>query len=231
MTNGLRATVLTGDADAQRRAQTRGQPEGPSMPIRVEIYGAAGVAIGVVARVGPLRDVLENGADLVVERAMWHPLDGSPPRPRGELTIALDDILVAVSDDADDVAVHLAWHDIVVDVGPYRVAGQMATMPGFDPGRALARPSGEFVVLKEVRIVLAGDPDGGAVGQPAALVNRYVVDRVEADMPLGFFFPGATMVLTAGQEKVAAGAPMPPPPATARDPAAYPDAPIASPVA
>ena len=54
------------------------------MPIRVEIYGTTGVAIGVVARAGSLRDVLETGHDLVVERTTWHPLDGSAPRPKGE---------------------------------------------------------------------------------------------------------------------------------------------------
>lgn len=187
------------------------------MPIRVEIYGVTGVAIGVVARAGRLRDVLESGADLVMEQAVWHPLDGSAPRPQGALTVALDDILVAVADDGDDIPVHVQWHDIIVDVGPYRVRGQMATMPGFDPGRALARPTGEFVVLKDVRIALAGDPDGGAVAQAAALVNRYVVDRVEADLMLGFFFPGATMVLTGGHERVAAGAS--PPPTPTADPA------------
>ncbi len=206
VTNGPPATVRTGDAGEATEAQTRVQPEGPGMPIRVEIYGTTGVVIGVVARAGRLRAVLESGADLVVERAAWHPLDGSPPRPQDELTMSLDDILVAVSDDGDDIPVHVQWHDIAVDVGPYHVTGEMATMPGFDPGRALARPTGEFVVLKDVRITLAGDPDGGAVAQSAAHVNRYMVDRVEADMMLGFFFPGATMVLTAGHEHVAAGA-------------------------
>lgn len=178
------------------------------MPIRVEIYGTAGVAIGVVARGGRLRDVLEHDAshDLVLERATWHPLDGSPARPNGETTVPLDDILIAVADDGEDVPVHVQWHDIVVDVGPYRVSGQMSTMPGFDPGRALARPTGEFVHLKDVRIAMLDDPDGGAVEQRAAFVNRYVVDRVAADMMLGFFFPGATMVLTGGREQVAAGA-------------------------
>ena len=190
------------------------------MPIRVEIYGATGVTIGIVARAGRLREVLESGADFVVERAVWHPLDGSAARPQGELTVALDDILVAVADDGADFPVHVQWHDIAVDVGPYRVAGQMATMPGFDPGRALARPTGEFVVLKDVRIALAGDPDGGAVAQAAALVNRYVVDRVESDMMLGFFFPGATMVLTGGHERVSAGAS--PAPASAVDAAPVP---------
>jgi hypothetical protein len=175
------------------------------MPIRVEIYGTTGVALGVVAQEGRLRDVLERGRDLVVERSTWHPLDGSPPRPAGAFTVALDDILVAIADDPDDIPVHVQWHDVTVDVGPYRVSGQMPTMYGFDPGRALARPTGEFVLLKDVRISLVDDPDGESVNQVAALVNRYVVDRVAADIMLGFFFPGAAMVLTGGHERLAAG--------------------------
>ena len=182
------------------------------MPIRVEIYGAAGVAVGVVARAGRLREILESGPDLLVERAAWHPLDGSKPRPSEALTIAGDDILVAVADEIDELPVHAQWHDISLDVGPYRVTGQIPTMPGFDPGRALARPTGEFVLLRDVRITLAGDDDGPAVGQAAAFVNRYVVDRVEADLMLGFFFPGAVMVVTGGHEQTGAGA-------TASDPA------------
>jgi hypothetical protein len=192
------------------------------MPIRVEIYGTAGVAIGIVARGGRLRDVLERdqAQDVVIERTTWHPLDGSPPQPHGELTVPLDDILIAVADDGEDVPVHVQWHDIVVDVGPYQVTGQMSTMPGFDPGRALARPTGEFVLLKEARIAMAGEPDGGAVEQRAAFVNRYVVDRVAADMMLGFFFPGATMVLTGGHAQLAAGAPPATAPASASEPGA-----------
>lgn len=176
------------------------------MPIRVEIYGAAGVAVGVVARAGRLREILESGLDLLVERADWHPLDGSKPRASDALTIAEDDILVAVADETDELPVHAQWHDISLDVGPYRVTGQIPTMPGFDPGRALARPTGEFVLLRDVRIALAGDDDGPAVGQAAAFVNRYVVDRVEADLMLGFFFPGAVMVVTGGHEQTGAGA-------------------------
>ena len=38
---------------------------------------------------------------------------------------------------------------------------------GFDPGRALARPTGEFVLLRDVRIALVADADGPAVAQPA----------------------------------------------------------------
>ena len=178
------------------------------MPIRVEIYGATGVAVGVVARTGRLREILESGSDLLVERAAWHPLDGARPGPLDSLTIAADDIHLAVGDEADDLPVHAQWHDIALDVGPYRVTGQMPTMPGFDPGRALARPTGEFVVLREVRISLTADDDaddGPAVSQPVALVNRYVVDRVAADLMLGFFFPGAEMVVTGGHDRNGAG--------------------------
>src|SRR5258705_8808455 len=79
-------------------------------------------------------------------------------------------------------------------------------MPGSDPGRALARPTGEFVLLRDVRIALGRDADGPAVAQAAAVVNRYVVDRVTADLMLGFFFPGAEMVVTGGNVRTAAGA-------------------------
>ncbi len=37
--------------------------------------------------------------------------------------------------------------------------------------------------------IMATEPVGAH-----ALVNRYVVEEVEADLMLGFYFPGATMV-------------------------------------
>ena len=119
------------------------------MPIRVEIYGATGVAVGTVAEAGPLRAIIEMGVDLRIERPTWHPIDGTRPQPSGSLTFADDDIFIAVADRAVDGPVHAEWHDIELDVGPYRVSGQMPTMPGFDPGRALARPTGEFVLLRD----------------------------------------------------------------------------------
>jgi hypothetical protein len=175
------------------------------LPIRVEIYAATGVVVGVVERDGRLRDGLERDHDLPIGRSTWHPLDGSPSQPGGDVTIASDDILLAVSDEDEDGPVHAQWHDIALHVGPYRLIGQMPTMPGFDPGRALARPTGQFVLLRDVRITLASDAEGEAVAQPTAFVNRYVVDLVAADLMLGFFFPGAEMVVTGGHERTAAG--------------------------
>ena len=106
--------------------------------------------------------------------------------------------------------VHAQWHTIEVDAGPYRVISEMPTMPGFDPGRALARPTGEFVFLRDARIRLIDRDDAGEAGADRLLVNRYTVDRVAADMMLGFFFPGAEMVLTgAAAEEVTHPKPVP----------------------
>jgi hypothetical protein len=176
------------------------------MSHRVEIYAADGVAIAVLPRMGSLREIVEGTTDVVLENATWHPLDGGPPRAVGDVRLLPDDIHIAVSESDDEGPVHAQWHDVAVDVGPYRVTGQMPTMPGFDPGRALARPTGEFVLLRDVQISLLSGDDPGSVRQRSALVNRYVVDRVEADLMLGFFFPGAEMVVTQGGEIVAAGA-------------------------
>ena len=64
-------------------------------------------------------------------------------------------------------------------------------MPGFDPARALARPTGSFVLLDKVVLSLAELPGSGTIEHGLAWVNRYVVERVESDLELGFFFPGA----------------------------------------
>ncbi len=103
-----------------------------------------------------------------------------------------DDILVAVADDDPTLPVHAVWHHVHLDAGPYVVEGELATMPGFDPGRALTRPSGEFVLLRDVRLSRPGRPDvRRRRSGDHALVNRYAVERIRADLMLGFFFPGA----------------------------------------
>ena len=166
------------------------------MPNRVEAYTATGVATGEVARTGPVREVLEGATDVVVERAQWLPLDGSGERAAGDLRLQVDDVFLVVSDEPDGIPVHAQWHSIELDAGPYRVFGEMPTMPGFDPGRALARPTGEFVVLRDARIVLIDHEEAGAANSAQLLVNRYTVDRIAADLMLGFFFPGAKMTIT-----------------------------------
>ena len=95
------------------------------------------------------------------------------------------------------LAFSASWHAIRLEVGPYLVEGEMPTFPGFDPGRALTRPTGDFVLLRDVRVGPRDSPDplasSDTVGQHA-LVNRYGVESVACDLMLGFFFPGAAMI-------------------------------------
>jgi hypothetical protein len=162
--------------------------------LRVEAYMVGGVLRGVVARGPHLRDVLEGVDAVDVERAVWSPLDGQPAAPAGEVRAVIDDLVLAVSEEEIPGPVHAAWHPICLEAGPYTIHGDLATMPGFDPGRALTRPTGTFVLLSGVRIALTGRPEVGETAHRQALVNRYAVDSVDADLMLGFFFPGARVV-------------------------------------
>ena len=162
------------------------------MPIHVDAYLAGGVASGMIDHAGQLREQLETTTELSLAETTWQSLDGAAPHAAGDMTLPIDDVLIVVSDDDPYLSTHAAWHSISLVVGPYVVAGELPTLPGFDPGRALTRPSGEFVMLREVRLGLVGDDDE-TVAVPHALINRYGVDRVAANIMLGFFFPGAEM--------------------------------------
>ncbi len=161
------------------------------MAIRVQVYTADAVFSGTVARIGPLRDALEIDERVTIERTTIMPLDGGPQRPAGEVALAIDDALIAVGDDDALGPVHAVWHSVRLEAGPYLVEGELPTLPGFDPGRALTRATGTYVLLRDVAIRLAANPDGGEARHGKAFVNRYGVDRVSADLMLGFLFPGA----------------------------------------
>lgn len=163
------------------------------MPIHVDVFIAAGMASGQVARDGHLRDVLESGGSLALERASWQPTTESMARVVGELTVPIDDILVAFGDDEPTMPVHASWHAIRLEMGPYLVEGELPTLPGYDPGRALTRPNGEFLLLRDVRLGWLGGAVGTSPVGHAAHVNRYGVERVTADLMLGFYFPGAAL--------------------------------------
>ena len=163
------------------------------MPVRIEGYTVDGILAGTVACPGHLRDALEGSPELTVEQAVLTPLDGRQPAPPAAVRIQVDDLVVATSDEPLPGVVHAAWHAIVVEAGPYRLEGELATLPGFDAGRAITRPTGTFVHLRDVRIALLGRPEAGTAIHREGLVNRYLVDMVESELMLGFFFPGARM--------------------------------------
>lgn len=163
------------------------------MAVRVEVYTSGGMASGFLARPGTLREALTADSELRLDGAAWQGLGDPAPRSAGTLTFAADDILFAVADEPPSGPVHAAWHHVWLDAGPYLLEGELATMPGFDPGRSLTRPSGEWVLLRDFQLTVEGHPEAGVSVSDHALVNRYGVERIRADLMLGFFFPGAAM--------------------------------------
>jgi len=166
------------------------------MTIRLDIYTADGMARGILASVGHLREALDAADEILLERASWQGRDDPAPRPVGSTTIAVDDIVVALTDGDPTVPVHAVWHPVHLEAGPYVIDGEIPTMPGFDPGRALTRPTGSFVVLRDMRMGRLDRPAALPLVAGEALVNRYVVEQVVAELPLEFLFPGADMVHT-----------------------------------
>jgi hypothetical protein len=160
----------------------------------VEIFTPTGVLEGVTARI-PLTN---NGPDLTAPLAMqdarWYPIDGRPPERRGEIRIPPDDILV-IDFDEHPLAMHMTWFSVTLEVGPYRVAGEIGTHPGFDPVRALARPGGTFVALRDATVELLGEAGSGVATRPFVHVNRYAVESVKSMLMLGHYFPGARLIV------------------------------------
>lgn len=172
--------------------------------MHIEAYTAGAVVTGAVGRQRGAPDGFDGfeGFDparpLLVETATRVSLAGGPSERRVRLEVPADELVVVVPDDAD-FPIHANWHAVVIDAGPYRISGELPTLPGFDPGRALTRPGGTFVLLRGIRLELLGRPEAGIVERAHGLVNRYAVDRVAADIDLGFFFPGAEFVTLAGR--------------------------------
>ena len=162
----------------------------------VEIFAPTGVLAGLTAGV-PLTNA---GSDLTsalrVREGRWFPLDGSPPSERRQSQVAPDDILIIVTP-PESIFVHMTWFSVTLDLGPYRVSGELATHPGFDPERALARPSGIYVPLRDARIELVDQAGVGAAERPHVHVNRYAVERVVSTLMLGHYFPGAQLLTPA----------------------------------
>jgi hypothetical protein len=156
----------------------------------LEIFTPTGVLAGEAPGV-PLTEAgpdLESPLDLADAR--WYPLDGGRPVNRGDVRVVPDEILLVVAGE-QDLTVHMSWYAITLDVGPYRVNASIGTMPGFDPERALARPGGTYVPLRDATIELLGRSDVAPAQRPHLAVNRYAVEHCDCSLMLGFHFPGA----------------------------------------
>jgi hypothetical protein len=162
------------------------------MAIDFEAYTAEGLLTGSVVADGRLVDLLASFSSVVVENAVLAPFDGPPQRADGWSSVEVDELLIVIAAPETVTPFHVVWHDVALSVGPYRVLGQLPAMPGFDPARALARPTGAFILLGRAQVDLqAAGLAGGFNEHPYVWVNRYGVDAVTSDLDLGFFFPGA----------------------------------------
>ena len=161
------------------------------MPIPIEAYTAEGVLTGLCDSTGRLRDLLETLDAIRIAPCTVRPLHGEP-RERSEAIVATDELLLVVPN-AQEPLVHAAWHDIRVVAGPWRVDAVLATQPGFDPGRALARPGGTFLGLHDASVFRRIDPERPIAAHLDLLVDRYAVEEVECLLLLPFHFPGATL--------------------------------------
>lgn len=175
------------------------------MNARVDLYTSGGIVTGLLVPTGDLAERLERVAAVELDEAAWTPLHGPVARASSRIAITVDDILAANDPDAAAPPLHAVWHPVLLEMGPYRVRGELPTLPGFDPGRALTRPSGTFLRLRDVRIEITDRPDAGTQDHAGLLINRYAVDRVRAGLMLGFFFPGATIEESIDVEPVAHG--------------------------
>ena len=163
----------------------------------IDAFTAGGIVSGAVGQEWALRDALEAEQPVDLDRATWYPLAGGAAEKRPRIHLESDEVLLVCSP-SQELPIHATWHAVDLDAGPYRITGELPTLPGFDPGRALARPGGPFVLLRDVRVEIVGRPDAGHVERPQAYVNRYAVERVAADIDLGFYFPGAHHLTAAG---------------------------------
>jgi len=159
----------------------------------VEIFTPTGVLAGLTAGV-PLST---NGPDLTsalnVREGRWFALDGSRTEVLRESQVAPDDILILVAAQPA-LLVHMTWYSVTLDLGPYRVTGELATHPGFVPEQSLARPGSTFVPLRDARIELVDEAGIGAADRAHVHVNRYAVERVVSSLMLGHYFPGASLL-------------------------------------
>jgi|GEM_PF-1160742 len=171
---------------------------GSLMTIAFEAYTAEGIRHGAIDDDGRLGDLLESLEQVTVEAGRLARLDGTEAVHQGATRLEVDDFLIVVAPPELTGPAHSVWHDVRIHSGPYVIEARLPTLPGFDPARALARPSGSFVLLGEVHIGLGGHLDDGVDIHPLAWVNRYAVDRIESDLELGFFFPGAESVVARG---------------------------------
>ena len=162
------------------------------MSFTLDAYTADGLLAGVAATDGRLVDLLAGSTTVDLDGAVLLPFDGPPERADGRVRIDIDDLLAVVAGPESVPPFHASWHPMTVEAASYRISGELPATPGFDPGRALARPTGPFILLGHVTVALRSHGVAAGQNEHALLwINRYAVEAVVGSLELGFFFPGA----------------------------------------
>ena len=154
-----------------------------------------------------LGEALEHNPEITLGAVQLEPLRGGAATGHGNAAIATEDLLLVVAPPETSTPVHAAWNPVGLVVPPYFVEGELPTLPGFDPGRALSRPGGLFVLLGHVRISALSSNDAQRTEHEFAWVNRYAVEQIESDLELQFYFPGATQLPGRRTDPPLSGAP------------------------
>lgn len=177
------------------------------MAIAFDGYTAAGRLEGRVVADPRLADLLATFTSVIIEAPTFAPIAGSLAESASYVapgtpwtSVEVDNLFVVAAVPETVIPFHAAWHKVALEMRPYVLEGELPSLPGFDPERALARPRGAFVLLARVRIGVDLSGMGGALPLrelPYAWINRYAVDRVESDVDLSRFFPGAGVAVMA----------------------------------
>jgi hypothetical protein len=147
-----------------------------------------------------LRGLLDAGALVPLREvtlvALADLAGGAPERSAVGSVSADEVLLAALPPEPVAQSIHRVRYPLELWLGPYHVTGEMAILPGFDPGRALTRPASYFIELRQAEVHI--ETGGGGLDQPYELlsVNRFAVERVVAEIDVTFWFPGAEQELT-----------------------------------
>lgn len=157
-----------------------------------QAYTNEGILRGELPEAARLGEILETEPVIALHHVQWQPHRAERAEQRPDSTVSTDDLLLVIAPPETVTPVHSAWNPVTLVMPPYLVEAELPTLPGFDPGRALARPSGQFVLMGHIRVATLSAHDAARDEHEFAWVNRYAVERIDSELELPFYFPGAT---------------------------------------
>jgi hypothetical protein len=157
-----------------------------------QAYTNEGILRGELPEAARLGEILENEPEIALHHVQWQPHRGQGVEQRPDSAVSTDDLLLVIAPPETVTPGHSAWNRVTLVMPPYFVEAELPTLPGFDPGRALARPSGQFVLMGHIRVAELSSDNAAREEHAFAWVNRYAVEHIDSELELPFFFPGAT---------------------------------------